>query len=178
MSTTERPRFVSADVRAEIADFLALDSELLDDRRFWDWGTLLTEDFRYQVPTPRTPDTPFKPHWDDRVMFIDESKWSLETQWFRRLDEDIYEMSWGENPPVRFRHVVSNIRAEQTDDPNRYRVRSNVVLIATRQSDPPKYLSGQRTDTIDRVDGRLYLSHRWVVLDQVLLDYPQMRIVL
>lgn len=173
-----RPQFVSTDVHVEIADFVALEAELLDDRRFHEWVELVSDDFRYRVPTPRTPDTPFKPHWDDRTMLIDESKWSLSTQWFRRFDEDIYEMAWGENPPVRFRHLVTNLRAIATEDAHRYEVRSNVALVATRQSDLPKYITGQRTDTVERRDGELFLANRWVVLDQVLIDFPQLRIML
>jgi 3-phenylpropionate/cinnamic acid dioxygenase small subunit len=174
----QRPAFVGAAERAEICDFLALESELLDDRRYHEWVDLVTDDFVYLVPTPRTPDTPFKPHWDDRVMLIDESKWSLSTQWFRRFDADIYEMAWGENPPVRFRHLVTNVRATASDDGDGYQVRTNVALVATRQSDLPKQLTGQRTDTLVRRDGELFLARRHVVLDQVLIDFPQLRIML
>lgn len=174
----ERPRYVPADERAEVIDFLSLEAELLDDRRYHEWVELVTDDFVYLVPTPRTPDTPFKPHWDDRVMLIDESRWSLSTQWFRRFDEDIYEMAWGENPPVRFRHLITNVRAAAGAEADTYEVRSNVALVATRQSDLPKYLTGQRTDTLVRRDGELFLARRHVVLDQVLIDFPQLRIML
>lgn len=175
---TRRPAFVPPDVQAEIAAFLAYESQLLDDRRYHDWVDIVSDDFVYLVPTPRTPDTPFKQHWDERTMLIDESRWSLATQWFRRFDEDIYEMAWGENPPVRFRHLVTGIRATETDDPDRYEVRSNVMLIGCRQSDPPKYVTAQRVDTVARVAGELFLARRWAALDQVVVDFPQLRILL
>lgn len=161
----------------EITEFAFREAELLDDRRYDEWVELVTEDFVYQVPTPRTPDTPFKPHWDDRALLIDESKWSLSSQWFRRFDQDIYEMSWGENPPIRFRHLVTNLRISAVA-PEAYVVKSNVMLVGTRQSDLPKFLTGERTDRVVRQDGELRLSRRWVVLDQVLLDFPQLRILL
>jgi 3-phenylpropionate/trans-cinnamate dioxygenase beta subunit len=173
-----RPRFADPAVQAEVALFLAYESELLDDRRFHEWVDIVAEDFVYQVPTPRTPDTPFKPHWDDRTLLIDESRWSMVAQWFRRFDEDIYEMAWGENPPVRFRHLITNVRVRLTDDPDAYEVRSNVALVGTRQSDLPKYITGERTDRIVRRDGELVLARRWVVLDQVVIDFPQLRILL
>lgn len=171
-------QYAPIEVQSEIATFLALEAELMDDRRYWEWAHLVTENFVYLVPTPRTPDTPHKPHWDERTMLIDESKWSLSTQWFRRLDVDIYEMAWGENPPVRLRHLITNIRAKKTVDPQRYEVRSNVLLSGTRQSDMPKFITAQRTDTVVRKDGRLYLERRFVTLDQVLIDFPQLRIML
>lgn len=174
----QRPAFVSMAEHVEIADFLAIESQLLDDRRYYDWVQVVTDDFEYQVPTPCTPDTPYKPHYDVRTLLIDESRWSLSTQWFRRFDEDIFEMSWGENPPVRFRHLVTNMRAVKGEQDDTYKVMSNVALIGTRQSDLPKYLTGERTDTIIRVDGELLLQRRWVVLDQSLIDFPQLRIML
>jgi 3-phenylpropionate/trans-cinnamate dioxygenase beta subunit len=169
---------VDAATAFEIQDFLYLEAELLDERRYPEWVNLVADDFTYQVPVPRTPDSPHKPHWDDRSLLIDESKWSLMSQWFRRFDADIYETAWGENPPVRFRHVLSNVRVHGLTGPAAYEVRSNVVLIATRQSDPPRYLSGRRTDELVRGDSGFLLRRRRVVLDQVLLDFPQLRIIL
>jgi len=172
-----RPNYVDAAVHAEISTFLALEAELLDDRRFHHWVEVVTDTFVYLVPTPRTPDTPFKPHWDDATMLINESRWSLATQWFRRFDEDIYEMAWGENPPVRFRHLITNVRAVEVAE-DRYEVRSNVALVGTRQSDLPRYVTAERTDELVRLGGQLFLDRRWAVLDQVLLDFPQLRIML
>jgi 3-phenylpropionate/cinnamic acid dioxygenase small subunit len=175
---TVRPRFAPAETQVEVATFLAYESDLLDSRSFHEWVDVVTDDFVYLVPTPRTPDTPFKPHWDERTMLIDESKWSLMTQWFRRFDSDIYEMAWGENPPVRFRHFVTDVQVRLTDDDDRYEVHSHVMLVGTRQSDLPKSITGRRTDSIVRRDGDLFLARRWVVLDQVLIDFPQLRILL
>lgn len=172
-----RPSYVGAAEHAEISAFLALEAELLDDRRYHHWIEVVTDSFVYLVPTPRTPDTPFKPHWDEATMLINESKWSLATQWFRRFDEDIYEMAWGENPPVRFRHSITNVRAVSIGE-DRYRVKSNVTLVATRQSDRPKYLTAERTDELVRAGGELFLDRRWAVLDQVVIDFPQLRIML
>lgn len=174
----DTPHFADPAVQAEITLFLAREAGLLDDRQFHAWVEIVAEDFVYQVPTPVTPDSPFKPHYDDRSLLIDESRWSMSTQWFRRFDEDIYETAWGENPPVRFRHFVTNIRALVTADPHEYIVHSNVMLVGTRQSNAPKYLTGERTDTIVRRGDRLLLLRRWVVLDQTLLDFPQLRIIL
>jgi 3-phenylpropionate/cinnamic acid dioxygenase small subunit len=172
------PDYAEPAVQSEVTLFLAYEADLLDERRYHAWMEIVADEFTYQVPTPVTPDSPYKPHYDTRSMLIDESKWSMSTQWFRRLDEDIYEMAWGENPPVRFRHFLSSIRALATDDPHTYVVHSNVMLVGTRQSNAPKYLTGARTDTIGRRDGRLLLLRRWVVLDQTVLDFPQLRILL
>lgn len=169
---------VSTDEYAAICQFLFTEAAALDDRDYPTWVDLVSDDFTYLVPTPRTPDNPFSPHWDERTLLIDESKWSLKTQWFRRFDQDVYEMAWGENPPVRLRHMITNIRVSRAHDPSSFEVRSNVLLSGTRQSDVPKFLTAQRTDTLRRQEGRLKLVRRWAVLDQVLIDFPQLRIIL
>jgi 3-phenylpropionate/cinnamic acid dioxygenase small subunit len=181
MTTTSPPPlapFASLDVHREVDLFLAFEAELADARRYWEWADLVEPDFTYQVPVPRTPDSPFAPHYDERSMLIDESKWSLTSQWFKRLDPDLYELSWAENPPVRFRHIVSGVRVRVTDDPNVYDVRSNVLLVGVRQSDMPKYVTAERFDTIVRRPEGLRLLRRWAVLDEVLIDFPQLRILL
>ena len=170
--------FASLDDHCAAELFLAHESELFDSRRYAEWGERVEESFTYQVPVPRTPDNPFSPHYDDRVMFIDESKWSLTQQWFRRLDADVYELSWAENPPVRFRHFVSNVRVRLTDDPDVLDVRSNVLLAGVRQSDLPKFITAERFDTLVRHGEQLKMRRRWAVLDETLLDFPQLRIML
>lgn len=170
--------FASLDIHREVDLFLAHESELADSRRYWEWVDLVTDDFTYQVPVPRTPDNPFAPHYDDRTMLIDESKWSLESQWFKRLDPDIYELSWAENPPVRFRHIVSNIRVRTLPDSDALDVRSNVLLVGVRQSDLPKFITAERFDTVIRTNDGLRLQRRWAVLDETVIDFPQLRIML
>lgn len=174
----EPANFASLDVHREMDLFLAHEAELSDSRRYWEWSDLVTEDFTYKVPVPRTPDSPFAPHYDERSMLIDESRWSLESQWFKRLDADIYELSWAENPPVRFRHTVSNIRVRLTPEPDRFDVRSNVILTGVRQSDPPKFITAERFDVVVRQSHGLRLQSRWAVLDQTVIDFPQLRIIL
>ena len=111
-------------------------------------------------------------------MLIDETKGSLESQWFRRLDRDLFEMSWAENPPVRFRHFVTDIRVRLSNEPSVLDVRSNIMLVGTRQSDAPKFITGERIDAVNIIQGGFRLAHRWVALDQVVIDFPQLRIIL
>jgi 3-phenylpropionate/cinnamic acid dioxygenase small subunit len=176
--STTSTTWASAEEHAAVTVFLAREAEAADQRDYATWLTLVADDYTYQVPVPRTPDNPFSPAYDTRTMLIDESKWSLESQWFRRLDKEIYELSWAENPPIRFRHFVTNVRVRVTADPGILDVRSNVLLIGTRQSDAPKYVSGERTDAIERTADGFLLRRRWVVLDQVVIDFPQLRILL
>jgi len=185
MTTLNAPPFEGAsasfaDERTHTAmsTFLAREAEAVDNRDFATWLRLVEDGFTYQVPVPRTPDSPFARPYDTRSFLINESKWSLEAQWFRRFEPEIYEVAWSDNPPIRFRHFVTNVRVRQTDDPAILDVRSNVLLVGTRQSDAPKYITGERTDVVTVHDDGYRLASRWVVLDQVVIDFPQLRVIL
>ena len=171
-------RWATQEVHSAVASFLAREAEALDNRDYATWLNLVEDDFTYLVPVPRTPDNPYSPHFDARSMLIDETKGSLESQWFRRLDRDLFEMSWAENPPVRFRHFVTDIRVRLSNEPSVLDVRSNIMLVGTRQSDAPKFITGERIDAVIIIQGGFRLAHRWVALDQVVIDFPQLRIIL
>jgi 3-phenylpropionate/cinnamic acid dioxygenase small subunit len=171
-------RFASAAVHQEISLFLARESELMDDRSFADWVQLVTADFCYFVPVGLTPDNPYAPHYDAEAMLIDETRDSLAEQWFKRFDPDIIEIAWGDNPPVRFRHLVTNVRVRHTEDPDSYDVRSNVLLSGTRQSDASKFVAAERFDTIRRTPDGLRLAMRYAIFEETVIDFPQLRVVL
>ncbi len=166
------------DVQTEMALFLAVEAQLIDDRRYGEWLDLLADDFVYHVPVPVTPDNPRLPRYDPDVLLLDESKESMRHLWFRRLEPDMFETAWGENPPPSFRHFVTNVRAHLTARRDEYLVRSNVLVMGRRQSDQPRYLTAERTDTVRRTPAGLRLARRFAVLDQTVIDFPQPRIVL
>ncbi len=165
-------------VHAELAQFLALESEFMDSRRFAEWAELVDDGFRYVVPVPVTPDNPFSPPFDADCLLLDESKESMVQLWFRRYDKDMCEMAWGENPPVRLRHFVTNVRVRHTDSAAIYDVRSNVLLLGVRQGAVPAFLSAQRFDEIWRQDGEVRLLKRTAILDETVLAFPQVRVML
>jgi 3-phenylpropionate/cinnamic acid dioxygenase small subunit len=77
------------------------------------------------------------------------------------------EYAWAEDPPSRSRHFVTNVRVEEGENEGEYLVKTNLLLYRTR-GDVPIYdiLSGERTDTLRRVDDGLRLAKRVVLLDQ------------
>jgi 3-phenylpropionate/cinnamic acid dioxygenase small subunit len=170
--------FADAMAHAEASAFLARESEYMDSRRFSEWAELVDESFRYLVPVPVTPDNPLSPPFDPECLLLDESKASMIQLWFRRYEKGMYEIAWGENPPVRLRHFVTNVRVRGTDDENVYDVRSNVLLIGVRQGDAPAFLSAERFDLVRRTDTGLRLLRRIAILDETLLAFPQVRAML
>ncbi len=162
-----RPRVrVPREVRDEIEEFLLTEAELLDDRRYKDWLALFAEDLRYEMPLRVTrekgADWEIAPH----ARRIDDT---IETLTIRvqRLDS---EYAWAENPPSRTRHFITNVRVEPTEQPDEYRVRSN-VLVYRSQGVSAEYnlLTADRRDLLRRTADGWEIARRTVVLDQTTL---------
>lgn len=173
----EPERFASLELHAEMRLFLDREAELSDSRRFGEWLALVDEDFVYQMPVPVTPDNPEAPHYDTGAFVIDESRDTLAEHWFRRFEPDMWEMAWAENPPVRYRHLTTNVRVRELDE-DAYDVRSNILVTATRQSHQPDQLFAERFDVVVRRDGNLLLKKRFVVPESTVLAFAQLRVVL
>ena len=185
MSVDATSRTASADLGApaspalheEVRLFLSLEAEMIDDRRFADWLDVVTDDFSYRMPVPVTPDNPAAVHYDESALIIDENRETLTEHWFRRFDPDMWEMAWAENPPVRYRHFITNVRVRETADGNVYGVRSNVIVTATRQSNQPDTLYIERFDTLVRTANGWRLHGRFVVAESTVIEFAQLQVV-
>ena len=179
MATTREATgpFAGADVHAELQNFLARESELIDNRAFKDWLDLVVEDFTYRMPVPITPDSPDALHYEPNALVINETRETLIEHWFARFEPELWEMAWAENPPVRYRHFITNVRVRETAEADVYDVRSNAIVSATRQADQPTLLVVERFDEIARYDGAWKLKTRFVVTDATVLDFAQLRVV-
>jgi 3-phenylpropionate/cinnamic acid dioxygenase small subunit len=168
----------SPELHAEVAAFLAFEAEALDSRRFHEWVEMVEEEFTYRVPVPLTPDNPVAPAYDEHSFIVDESRQTLIDHWFVRYEPEMWEIAWSENPPVRFRHFVTNVRVRETDRADVLDVRSNAIVSATRQSSPTTMLHVERFDHVRRSPRGLRLMRRFAVIDEALLDFSQLRVVL
>lgn len=156
--------------------FLEREAEMLDNRWYKDWLELLDPEFTYRMPVPITPDNPTAPHYDASAYVIDESRETLADHWLRRFEPDMWEIAWGEVPPVRFRHFVTNVRVRSLGE-SAYDVRSNVLLSATRLSDQSNLMAVERFDTIEQRPDGLRLMRRFVVPETTVFGLPQLRVI-
>jgi 3-phenylpropionate/trans-cinnamate dioxygenase beta subunit len=169
--------FANLETHASIRHFLDREAELIDDRNYKEWLDLVDEGFVYKMPVTFTPDNPAKPHHDPNAFIIDETRETLTEHWFRRFEEDMWEVAWSESPPVRYRHLVSNVRVRRTEEDDVFDVRSNVLLSAARQSDQPTLLAAQRFDLIASAGSAWRLRRRYVILDAAVVEFAHMRVV-
>lgn len=163
---------------AEVAAFLAYEAEALDSRQFERWAELVDEAFTYRVPVPVLHDNAFDPPYDGSALLLDEDKTSIVDLWFGRFGEDTYEVAWGDHPPVRMRHFITNVRVRTTDQTDELDVRSNVRVHMVRQTTQKGELVAERFDRVRRTDAGFRLLSRFAVLDDLVLDAPQIRVIL
>ena len=164
----------SPEDRQEIVDFLYLEAELLDTGRLEEWLALLTEDVAYRMPIRLTRErgeagdhsTEMQYFWDDHATL---------TLRVRRLRT---EFAWAEDPPSRTRHHVSNVRISFTRESDECEVRSYVLIYRNRgEAARHDLISGERTDTLRRVNGAWKLARRIFLVDQATLETPNLAIL-
>lgn len=166
------------DVQQDVSLFLALEAEAFDGRRFDEWVAMLDDAFIYRVPVPVIRDGVSAPPYDPGSLLIDETKQSIVDIWLARLGQELYDVAWGEHPPFRFRHHLSNVRVRAADATGTFLAQSNVLLTMVRQSTDPAQLSAARYDLVRREEPGWKLLSRYCVLDAVVLNVPQVRVML
>src|SRR2546421_12812557 len=97
-------------LKQQIEDFLYHEAELMDERRYEDWLTLLADDVRYWMPMRRNVkfgelEREFTREGQD-INWFDEGKDTLT----RRVQQILTGGHWAEEPRSRLRHMGSNGR--------------------------------------------------------------------
>jgi biphenyl 2,3-dioxygenase beta subunit len=169
---------MDARLLGEVEEFLYHEAELLDERRFHEWLALFTEDAHYWMPTRDSRLTGpgevarelSKP---GENFYFDDTKKTLGI----RVQRLYTGSAWAETPPSRTRHLISNIRIKQGSD-SEIEVRSNFLVYRTRLEHDRDIFVGARTDILRRVDGRLRIASRTVILDQAILDAKNISVFL
>jgi 3-phenylpropionate/cinnamic acid dioxygenase small subunit len=102
----------NAGLRAEVEDFIALEVDHIDRRRWQDWLALFTEDAVFWVPAWRNEDTLVEnPTLELNLIYL-RNRGMLEDRVFRFTSGD----SYASTPLPTTSHVVSNIRLTPAQD--------------------------------------------------------------
>jgi 3-phenylpropionate/cinnamic acid dioxygenase small subunit len=173
-------RTSDADAR-EIERFLYDEAFLLDERRFEEWLALFTDDARYRMPTRRAV---AKATVHARVTVEEELAGEHELAWFDETRATLAVrvlrltggIAWAEDPPSRTRRFVTNVCVDAGDADGEYRVRSYLLLHRTRHHVERESFAGCRRDLLRRVDGRLRIARREIVLDEAVLRSPNLSV--
>lgn len=156
-------------LRAEVADFLYREADLLDERRYEEWLDLLADDYQYAVPLRLNVefsenDERGETQPGSEICWFDEPKDTV----VLRVEQLMTGVHWAEEPVSRVSHVVSNIRIVSVDLPE-VTVSSRFIVYRNRVSDETDFLVGRRTDTLRRVGEDWQVVRRKLLLDQTVL---------
>jgi 3-phenylpropionate/cinnamic acid dioxygenase small subunit len=166
------------DSRRQVEDFLHLEAEILDQRRFREWLDVLTDDVRYWMPIRYNPAE--RPGATDEELsgpgegyYFNETKKSLRI----RVERLYLRTAWAEMPPSRTRRLITNIRiARETE--RELEVNSNFLVYRTRMETDQDIFVGARRDGLRNVNGTLKLARRTIILDQAVLAAKNISIFL
>ncbi|HUY18067.1 MAG TPA: 3-phenylpropionate/cinnamic acid dioxygenase subunit beta [Candidatus Binataceae bacterium] len=156
----------------EVEDFFYREADLLDERRYEEWLTIFTDDVRYWMPIRKN--VPYRAEHGDMtdendIAWIDDDKTTL-TKRVRQIQTGVH---WAEEPASRICHIISNIRlleAPGTENSNHeLAVTSRFCVYRNRVETETDFLVGRRHDMLRRVDGRLMVARRKIILDQSVL---------
>jgi 3-phenylpropionate/cinnamic acid dioxygenase small subunit len=147
-------------------EFLVIEADLLDQRRYEEWLDMLTEDIVYRMPVRVTKSSSLEGSVLDGMDHFNEDRYSLR----RRVERFATEHAWTEDPPSRTRHFVSNVRCYPGEGDDETVVKSHLLLFRSRLDvRPPDFVVGERTDLLRLVDGRLLLARRDFLVDESVL---------
>jgi ethylbenzene dioxygenase beta subunit len=145
----------------EVRDWMHLEAEMLDGFRELEWlDTMVDDSIIYRVPLRQTVERVRGNGFVANAYHMDETSGSLRMRVSRLATAHAY----GEDPPARTRHFVSNIRVFADD--SAVRAKSNVMLCRSRgDSSSLNIMTGERQDEFVRNAGLLRLRVRTVFLD-------------
>jgi benzoate/toluate 1,2-dioxygenase subunit beta len=139
--------------RQEAEDFLYQEARLLDEGRYDDWFSLLTEDAIYWIPCNGEG---IDPNREISLVYDD----------YRRLGDRIRRLNSGlahaQSPPSRTGRLVSNVQIEQAVD-GRASVVSSFLLYELRQS-KQRIFAGRYHHQLRFENGRWQIASKKVVL--------------
>src|SRR5699024_272513 len=138
------------------------EAELLDDLRFDDWLELLHEDLKYIMPLRINEHGYEKPNFTDDTLLFNDDAATIKL----RVDRLKTDLAWAEIPPSRTRRNVMNVRIQSVSK-DEVVLKSNLILYRSRTTDiGADIISGERTDTLAKVNGEWKLKDRYFIADQ------------
>lgn len=153
----------------EIEQFLYMEAELLDERRFSDWIELIADDIHYYMPIRRNVKfgEQHRENTDpeSEISWFDEGKATLAGR-VRQLNTGIH---WCEEPFSRIRHIVSNVQVVDVQG-DEVQVRSRFFVYLNRLRDEVNLFVGKRDDVLRRDSETGWkIAKRTIILDQNVL---------
>ena len=151
----------------EVEQFLYLEAQLLDERRYDDWLALCASDIHYWMPIRRTTtarEVANEFTAPGAMAFFDDDLRTLGM----RVQRLRVGRAWAEDPPSRTRRLVTNVRVLGVagDD---IRVGLNFQLYRTRLESEEDSWIGRREDVLRRTADGFLLARRHIFLEHTVI---------
>lgn len=172
-------KMVSLEEHHRISQFYYSEARMLDERKFQQWLTLLSEDIAYIVPARHTPFLDPAKRGTEALLDLEQEISSGLEPPFRddnyltlsiRVMRSYKINSWTDNPPARTRRFVSNIEALLDDDG--FDVYSNLLLYFSRYGQDNHTYTARRHDHLRDTSSGLKIVRREVLLDWNVITGP------
>lgn len=156
-------------LKQEIEDFLYMEADLLDQRKFRDWLDLLAEDLIYFMPIRRNVkfgqhDEKENTRQGEGISWFDEDKWTLT----KRVEQVLTGVHYAEEPLSRVSHMVSNVRLLEIS-PDQVTVGCRFLVYQNRVEYENYTFIGRRTDILRRNGNSWLIARRELILEQNVL---------
>lgn len=154
------------DARA-VEAFLLREARLLDDERWDDWLSMLSEAIHYWMPgiENRRREDKSGPYQAEHMALFDDGLRDLK----RRVTRFKQPSAWAENPPTRHVHLISNIEVYAGAEEGEFVAYSCFVNMRSRGLDEAHQLVGRREDVLRREADGLRLLKRKVLIPNAML---------
>lgn len=160
---------VDCSLHYEISKFYFHEARLFNALDYRTWiDTMVHPEIHYWLPifeeryrSDRRPQPELMPAiYDDNLEDLDQRIRQLETHMSRRAD-----------PPFRIRHLITNVEAFHSDEPEEFDTLSNFLICRNRREHEQVILVGGREDKLVRKGDAFRLIRRKVIIPQrVILD--------
>jgi 3-phenylpropionate/cinnamic acid dioxygenase small subunit len=162
------------ELKQEIEEFLYLEADLLDGRKFREWLDLLAEDLVYFMPIRRNvkfgeQDERENTRQGEGISWFDEDKWTVT----KRVEQILTGVHYAEEPLSRVTHMVSNLRLldvkPSVDDPHEVSVSCRFLVFQSRVEYENYTFIGRRNDVLRRDGDSWLIARRELILEQNVL---------
>ena len=178
----------SPEQQRELERFYFHEARLLDNRQYQQWLALLSEDISYLMPSRINVAVNNRERGTEHMISVERE---LENQdsmgcpireetyihLMVRVERAFKVNSWSENPPARTRRLVGNIELMGLAG-REWSVLSNFHLYYARPGSDNFIYSGQRRDTLSRVENGYLIKRREVVMDYASIEVPTLGLLL
>lgn len=173
-SASSAPAAVSPETYALVAQFLGMESRLLDEGREEEWFELLDDDLLYTIPI-RQATEPRSNEVNRAAFRVRDTKAHVRT----RLDRVETGIAYSEVPPSRTLRLVGSVEVEATDQPDVVEASSSLILYRQRGIDPHfDLIPCRRNDRVRLTPAGPRLLSREVILTETSLATPNLGVFL